>query len=201
MEADQNFARRTRGYWMVDGLPELIMGSFFLLFSILQTLLLVAPPNISGFVALLIPVLMVVCTLVSRFTLQKMKARLTYPRTGYVEYPKPKRWQQMLGAVIGFGIGLASMALLVNTQFSSAWLPLITGFTLAFAMIYLGFYMGTARFYLLAAFASALSICLSLLQIDGFLGASLVLAFAGVWLLVSGGVTLRRYLQRTQPQE
>lgn len=201
MEADQKFARRTRRYWMVDGLAELVMGSFFLLGGVLQLVSFVAPSNIRGFATILIPLLMMFGILVSRFGLHKVKARLTYPRSGYVEYRQPKRWQQMLGVLVGFGVGFALMPLLFNVQFSAAWLPIISGVAFALLMVGMGFYMGTARFYTLALFTSVLGILLYFLRINGFLGASLVIALTGVWLLVAGGITLRRYLQQTQVEE
>lgn len=201
MNTGSDLPRRTRRYWMVDGLPELLMGSLFLLAGVLQLVSLLAPSNIAGFAMLLVPLLMMVGTLFGRRVLHAVKARLTYPRTGYVEYPQPKRWQQVLGGLLGFGLGMALTALLFTVQFSATWIPVITGFTLALGMVYLGFYMGLTRFYILAVFASILGILLQFLRVDGFLGASSVMALMGVWLLIAGGITLYRYLQRTQAQE
>ncbi|WP_298404636.1 hypothetical protein [uncultured Chloroflexus sp.] len=42
-----DLSQRTRRYWMIDGLPELLIGSIFLFTGSVQLILLSAPANIA----------------------------------------------------------------------------------------------------------------------------------------------------------
>lgn len=195
MISTHNVTRQTRRYWMIDGLPELAIGVFTLLLAGIQALTKVAPPVIAGFATLGVALITVVFCVFVRWALHAVKARLTYPRTGYVEYQQPPRWQQTLGAVVGVILGAGLARLLFNTQLSAVWLPVITGLGLGLAMVWLGFYVGMARFYALALVLSMAGVGFWLAGINGFVGESLVMLIMGVWLLVSGGLTLSRYVQ------
>ena len=80
--------RKTRQYWFSDGIVEISVGGLFLFLGVyfyLQfslkagSLLLVALQL--GFVLLLVGGIYL-----SRFLVDKLKSRLTIPRTGYVSY-------------------------------------------------------------------------------------------------------------------
>lgn len=200
MGTQTEISRRTRRYWMVDGLAEIMMGCVMLLLSAAQLLALSVPAAIGGFARFLFPMVVLAIIPFQRRIINAVKTRITYPRTGYVEYPEPKRWHQLLGAILGFCIGAGLTLLLFYGQLSVSvsWLPLITGCSLALAMTYLAFYFGMPRFYGLALFAVVAGILLWYLHIDGFVAGSVVSALVSLWLLIAGGITLRRYLQQTQ---
>ncbi|OAN37112.1 hypothetical protein A6A03_05575 [Chloroflexus islandicus] len=193
-----DLSQRTRRYWMIDGLPELLIGSIFLFTGLAQLAPLVAPANIAGWANLLLPLVLLPLILLGRRILHALKMRITYPRTGYVAYHQPPRWQRALGGLAGIGVGIALANLTFNAQLAAAMMPALTGFTLAAGLGYLGAYLGMRRFYALAAFVAALGLLMYWMPIDGFLGASLVIAAAGVWMLIAGSVTLYHYLQHTQ---
>ncbi|WP_322495269.1 hypothetical protein [Chloroflexus sp.] len=98
----------------------------------------------------------------------------------------------------GIGVGIALVNLTFNVQLAVAVMPALTGFTLAAGLGYLGAYLGMRRCYALAAFVATVGILMDWMPIDGFLGASLVIAAAGAWMLIAGSVTLYHYLQHTQ---
>ncbi|MGC1106942.1 MAG: hypothetical protein WA876_10415 [Candidatus Acidiferrales bacterium] len=82
--------RRAWSYWFVDGLPNLLAGILCLLLA--GTLLLLAyhphthSPLVLTFVALAFGIYIVLCARL-RETLEWLKARITYIRTGYAAPP------------------------------------------------------------------------------------------------------------------
>ncbi|MCX7860920.1 MAG: hypothetical protein N2385_12565 [Chloroflexus sp.] len=201
MQPIPDLTRRTRRYWMIDGLAELMIGSIFLLTGVAQLAPLVVPAAIAGWVNLLLPLALILAILFSRQILHTLKARLTYPRTGYVAYRQPRLWQHVLGGLVGLGVGIALVNLTFDVRLATAWMPVIIGVTLAGGMTYLGAYLDLPRFYALAMFIASVGLLIHWLAFDGFLGASLVIIAAGAWMLVAGGITLYRYLQRTHVEE
>lgn len=193
-----DLSQRTRRYWMIDGLPELLIGSIFLFTGLVQLVPLVAPANIAGWANLLLPLALIPLILLGRRILHALKMRITYPRTGYVAYRQPPRWQRALGGLAGIGVGIALANLTFNVQLAEEWIPMLMGAILAAGLGYLGTYLGMRRFYALAAFVAAVGLLMYWMPIDGFLGASLVITAAGAWMLIAGGITLYHYLQHSQ---
>jgi hypothetical protein len=194
--------RHTRRYWLIDGLPELFMGGLFVLFSALQFTIRFLPASVAGWVQILIPVFIIVFALAGRPVIQAIKVRITYPHTGYVEYPKPTSVQQILGMLFGFVITALLLAWAATTPISMAMLPVLIGVLTAFMLLYLGFYLGAWRFYVMAALSVVISGGVMLLPIDGQAGYLLIFAIMGLVLLVSGAYTFRQYRRRyTTPEE
>lgn len=186
---------------MIDGLPELLIGSIFLFTGSVQLVLSAVPANIAAWANLLLPLALIPLILSGRTILHALKIRITYPRTGYVAYRQPPRWQRALGGLVGIGVGIALANLTFNVQLAEAWMPVLMGATLAAGLSYLGAYLGMRRFYALAAFVATLGIFMHRTPMNGFLGATLVIATAGAWMLISGSVTLYRYLKHTSIEE
>ncbi|MGB9737939.1 hypothetical protein [Chloroflexus sp.] len=191
--------QRIRRYWLIDGLPELLIGSIFLLTGLIQLIALVTPVGIAGWANLLLPCMMIPAMLWGRRFLHTLKMHITYPRTGYVSYRQPQLWQKALGGLVGIGTGIV-LTTWVQTQIVATWLPVLTGMTLAAGIGYFGVYLGMRRFYVLAVFIAVSSMLMDWLPIDPFLATSLVITTVGVWILVSGSITLYRYLRYTQTE-
>lgn len=196
-----NMSQHTRRYWMIDGLPELMMGGAFLVFSALQVLFRVLPPTLAGYAQILVPVLIVILLIAARPALQALKARTTYPHTGYVEYQQPSWRTQLLWGVVSFvGFG-ALFAWLTSVPLPMVWLPALTGALTALTMASLGQHLGLPRFYALAGFSLLVGIGVALLPIDGQLGFALVQGLTGLWLLVSGSLVFVTYRRTVRSQE
>src|SRR5512138_856027 len=103
--------QRVKRYWYTDGIGELIGGGMFLLLGLYFSLQqyfgdrsLVGALLQSGLVLFLI-----VAIFFGRRLINALKARLTYPRTGYVEYQaieKNKFWQRVLTMAIAMAIAM-----------------------------------------------------------------------------------------------
>lgn len=82
--------RRPKQYWNADGLPDLLFGFVWILWGIGFLLPELLPAgkwrSYYGWVSL---AFLVVSGYVANWAIKKLKQRLTFPRTGYVEWRKP----------------------------------------------------------------------------------------------------------------
>lgn len=178
---------RVYQYQNIDGLGELGFGAMWFYFGLTMSLYLLFPnvyPPLVSFVGLGVPLI--------GWGISKLKERVTYPRTGYAV----PRFPRYLIFVFGGGV------LLVTTLDALVWQsglmtllmqPLSLGLITACLLLWMG--GGLTRFYYLAAAAFLLGAGLTWYGTDPFLGVVLHSAALGLVLMVSGGVTLRRYLR------
>ncbi len=191
--------QRVKAYWYTDGWAEIIGGGVLILLGIFfagQGWL----PEDSLARALLAPALLLVLVAGSIATtriVSAMKARFTYPRTGYISYrvdPAHARKRRLAAGIVGavFAAVFVGFAVLVR---STAWVPAITGIAVGAILIYMkGQLSGLRRFYWLAALSTALGISLSFVQLPLDYCLAMYYCGMGVSFAASGGLVLRRYL-------
>ena len=141
--------------------------------------------------------------LLARWAVPRLKERLTYPRTGYVEYQRPVRSRRLARV---FMAGLLGFAITVLTAFLGRGLPerlwsFFIGLTLALAFAYLGARIGLPRFYALAGFSLLLGAAGSWLNLPDPWSAAFIFGLEGLAWLVCGALVLRHYLRSTRPLE
>lgn len=193
--------QRARQYWYVDGLNEiffgvlcLLLGIYFYLENILPQENLLRTFLEGSFVLLIVGSAFLVNKLVGA-----VKARLTYPRTGYVSYPYKSGKYRWLTALIAILIGGLIAWLLARAPVSFAWMPVFSGLVFSAVWLYLAYRIGLVRFYLLSAAALLIGLGLSLARIDNIPGLAAFYTLVSLAMFISGGVTLRTYLRQTQP--
>jgi hypothetical protein len=191
--------RRVKRYWYSDGIAEISVGGMFILLGLYFA--------VQGYfgeesrVSVILQVSMVLVMLAGFFAAQwlvnTLKARLTYPRTGYVGYrvkdndAKQRRYVVMAVAAM---IAIASMTL-INYIRDLDPMVLGTGFLIGVIFVVLhGKSSGVTRFYYLGGFSLLLGIALSLDSLSQAYNLGLFYGLLGVALLISGGLVLRRYL-------
>lgn len=191
--------RRVKRYWYSDGIAEISVGGMFILLGLYFA--------VQGYfgedstVSVILQVGMVLVMLAGFFATQwlvnTLKARLTYPRTGYVEYrvkdndAKQRRYVVMAVAAM---IAIASMVL-INYIRDLDSMVLGTGFLIGVIFVVLrGKSSGVTRFYFLGGFSLLIGIVLSFDNLSQAYNLGLFYGLLGVALLVSGGLVLRRYL-------
>ena len=191
--------RRIKRYWYSDGIAEISVGGMFILLGLYFA--------VQGYfgedstVSVILQVGMVLVMLAGFFVTQwlvnTLKARLTYPRTGYVEYrvkdndAKQRRYVVMAVAAM---IAIASMVL-INYIRDLDSMVLGTGFLIGVIFVVLrGKSSGVTRFYFLGGFSLLIGIVLSFDNLSQAYNLGLFYGLLGVALLVSGGLVLRRYL-------
>lgn len=191
--------QRVKRYWYSDGIAEISVGGMFLLLGLYF--------GVQGYfgegsvVSVILQVSMILVMLAGFFATQwlvnTLKSRLTYPRTGYVEYhvkdndAKQRRYVVIAVAAM---IAIASMVL-INYIRNLDSMVLGTGLMIGVIFVVLrGKSSGVTRFYYLGGLSLLLGIVLSLDSLSQAYNLGLFYGLLGVALLVSGGLTLRRYL-------
>ncbi len=195
--------RRPRQYWFADGLPEIAIGCIFLVTGLLISGQAAAPGGSpwKGLTSLAFPILIVGGMWLAQRLVAAAKARLTYPRTGYVAYPRPSRRRRVLSTVLGaVAGGLAAFMLLTATALTFRLSFLLQGLFVGLLMALIG--QGLVRFYVLGALAAILGISLAVAAIPEEPGTGIFYGLIGLALVISGVITLWRYLrQNPLPQE
>lgn len=194
---------RPQRYWYVDGLAEMAGGAVIFLIGLVYTVSGWLPQGLAR--GLLVGPGQIIVILgagwLARWAVPRLKERLTYPRTGYVEYQRPVRSRRLARV---FMVGLMGFAVSVLTAFLGRGLPerlwsFFIGLTLALAFAYLGARIGLRRFYALAGFSLLLGAAGSWLNLIDPWSAAFIFGLEGLAWLVCGALVLRHYLRSTRP--
>ncbi len=193
--------RRTWRYWYEDGLAEMALGAMFAALGLVFLAETLLPPGpfqaLLGMFGPLVAMLGV--GWLSGRAVKAAKARITYPRTGYVAYRRQKRGLNLvkrfaLGAAIGALVGaLAALPAL------HSWTPAVMGLIMGAIAIYGGYRLDLARFYALGAVSIAIGVATSLASLGEISGGGAYFIGTGLALVLSGVLGLWTYLRVTQP--
>jgi hypothetical protein len=216
----ESAGRRAAAYWFIDGLPEIFFGVLYLALGGIGLIwgFNLENPWMKG-VLLVVTLAFLLLFWKDRVILDYCKARLTYPRTGYVRppaEPEPALSDKLitLGTAPPFDWNVTSFRM--RTAFFFFLMSRLVNFTteilrvdgrwsvaMVMALVALGVYAGNLRDAHAYSWQSALAIALA-----GLLSAAvevpprsrqfIPLLIGGVWLLAHGVPTLVRYL-RTDP--
>ncbi len=199
----QSNLNRPQRYWYVDGLAEITGGSIILLIGLSYALGGLLPVGLPRAILIGPGQMIVILTAVwlSRRVLRSWKERLTYPRTGYVEYRQPsgsKNWSRFLL------VGLLAMAVSIVVTLLGQGLPeqvwpAFTGLMLGLAIAYLGARIGLRRFYIVAIFSMLLGVMICWLNPPYPWAYSMLFGLEGLAWIVCGAFVLRHYLRTTRP--
>lgn len=192
--------KHTQQYWYIDGISELgggvtlfLVGAFYLALELL-------PPSplravLTGFFQ---PVIILALIFGTRYAVRKLKEKITYPRSGYVQYRErtsKRRW--FVAVVSGAVAALTTIGItLVSDWVSVAVIPVICGFFISLLEFYIGSMIGVARFYWLAAIPLITGISLSLIGVSDQMAIAVLLGITGLIWMVSGIFVLVAYLKR-----
>ena len=193
--------QRTRQYWFADGLVELsvggtfiILGLYFYIQSILPSESLVLLAVQAGFVFLLFGVIFL-----SRYVVNRFKPHLTFPRTGYVSYNRASKKHRIVSAGIAIFIAALNIALFLTTPLSLNWIPAITGLVVGTIWLISAFRVGLLRFYLQSILSLLMGVGLFLARLETYQSLALYYTVMGLVLILSGGLTLIKYLRQNPP--
>ncbi|GAP09087.1 hypothetical protein BECAL_00226 [Bellilinea caldifistulae] len=191
--------KRTRRYWYEDGLSEMAAGAVILLMALINlAIALLAPAGWKGWLSAVgLPVMVIGGGVLARLLVARLKERLTYPRTGYIRYPRPKPTRRFLSA--GIAIGVALIVTIMSAWFSAAQterlIPALTGLLTAILILSIGASIGLVRFYLLAVWQFGFGLLGSRLNLPAPYDLVLFFGALGIGLFISGGITLLGYLR------
>lgn len=193
--------RRVRRYWYTDGIGELIGGGMFILMGVYFALqqLLGQNSTLGGILQAGLILVLIGGMYVSRRLINALKTRVTYPRTGYVEYQVDERnmKRRRIGvAVLAFVISALTMVIVrLFESFDS--IVLVTGVAVGLMLVFLrAKSAGLARFYVLGAVSVLLGLLLSVSKLPNGYSLGLFYGLMGMCFMLSGGLTLHRYLEQ-----
>jgi hypothetical protein len=192
--------QRVKRYWFKDGLGELVGGGMMLLIGLFFAGQKWLPQGSMGRTLLQssLTVLLIGGALAMRWLVNKLKTRLTYPRTGYVEYePGPKNTPSRRVFMAGIAISVSALLVIFGRSFGSFnWLPGFTGLLFGVVFIILRARSnGVGRFYVLGTFCVILGMALSFSGLPMGYSLGLFYGLTGIVSMVSGGMTLISYLR------
>lgn len=191
--------QRVKRYWFTDGLAELIGGGMFILLGVYFSMQELLGQNslVGGILQASLVLLMIAGAYASRRLVNSLKTRITYPRTGYVEYPankKETRSRLILVVILAASISALSMAFIRLFQSFDSMVA-VTGFVVGMVLVLLrAKASGLARFYILGAVSMILGFVLSVSGLANGHSLGLFYSLMGLCFLISGGLTLKHYL-------
>jgi len=191
--------QRVKRYWFKDGIGELAGGGLFVVLGLYFSGHEWLPPNSLARTLLDSSLILVLIggIFITRWLINLLKTRLTYPRTGYVEYfPSQKNTpsRRILTAVIAMGVSLL-LVLFGRFVGSSNWIPGFTGLIAGVIFIMTQARGGEGRFYILGGFSIILGLALSFSGLSESYSLGLFYGLVGIAAVISGGLTLARYLR------
>jgi hypothetical protein len=192
--------QRVKRYWFSDGIGELAGGGIFILLSIYFGIPQYLGENapLGGILQSSLVLVMVGGIFMVRWLVTALKTRLTYPRTGYVEYRVDKD-QGLRRRVLTMAFAMAIaflMVLLANSIRLVDSTVLMTGFVVGVVFILLrGKSYGVQRFYFLGAVSVIVGSALSFSRLPNGCNLAVFYAVMGLLVMSSGGVVLFRYLR------
>jgi hypothetical protein len=199
--------QRVKRYWFSDGIAELSGGVMFLLLGIYFALqqFLGQDSTVGGLLQAGLALMMIGGAYISRRMVNSLKTRITYPRTGYVEYqtdPKAARSRPILVMLLAFAVSALSIAFVRMFQSFDSMVA-VTGVVVGMILVLLRAKVsGLARFYILGAVSMILGILLSVSGLPNGYSLGLFYGLMGVFFMISGGLTLQHYLSENPlPEE
>jgi len=192
--------RRVNRYWYSDGIGELIGGGVFFLLAAYFALqqFLGEQSFVGGLLQAGLILALIGVMYIGRRVVNTLKARITYPRTGYVEYRADAR-NANLRRVLALltGMAVAALSVFVANRFNMIdGMVAVTGVLVAIIfMVKQGWISRLGRFFYLSAVSLVSG---GILSVSGFprgYNLGLFYALMGVALALSGGLTLKNYLR------
>jgi hypothetical protein len=188
-------------YFYVDGTFEFGFG---LLCLTLATFLYLET-HLQGWLAVLLDASLILVMIGAGWLVRRLigwlKENVTYPRTGFVTYPRKQGLKRGIRLTLAMAVGglVAGGAAVLATRAEGrfAVMPVISGLLLGLVMVILGWRARLPRFYFLAALSAAGGLALGWSGLGDNTAITLYYLAFSLVLFVSGGLTLWTYLRST----
>jgi len=201
----QGLLRRAHRYWFEDGLPEMAIGLLFGLLGLYFALrgATALHDGLNRAVSIGGILLIVAYALLLNRLVMLAKERITFPRTGYVSYRPSSALRRVVSTATSVGVALATVwgaAYLARSHGESVdvWQPLVAGFFIGLAFLYLGRRLSLIRFYGHGLFSGMWGALVVVSSIDAASGGVAYFGGVGTVLVFSGVLQLGAYLRSTE---
>lgn len=197
--------QRVKRYWYVDGFGELVGGGGMCL--ILAIYFAVSEyvgdeSRLGGVLSSTMALVLISGFFVVRRLINAVKERVTYPRTGYVEYPEMKnKVPSAIFAAIGGGL-LGGIIVSLVRRFETVD-ALVATSGIVMSLILAGKQLwstGVRRFYVLSLAALVYGLALTNSGLPRGYNLGLFYGLMSVSFMISGGLTLKKYLDENPLQ-
>jgi MFS family permease len=204
----ENTLNRAYAHWLKDGLFEIGLGILFAGVGTLRALIHFAGEKSAAYYWLTAGLLVFMIGVAwggKRFG-EALKARITYPRTGYTAFkPYSFNYKSILAilalfifaGILGGMLGMLSTQ--PNQQKIGIFVPIGQGIVGALIFTYAAQRVEVKRLYYLAAFSIGIGLLIGALGVGIVLGGSFFYLSIGLALIVSGCVALVQFLRKHQP--
>jgi hypothetical protein len=194
---------RTRQYWYIDGFSEVLTGLIFLLLGTINVFSGIYPPSLGSAVTVGVgyPLVILVGTFGGRKWVKSLKEKITFPRTGYVKYIQPERSSRAKRIVTVFFVAImvSIITMVISRDLDPFWVVFGTGLIIAAFIAYMAIQIPLNRFILLAIWVVIVSLISAKALVPEDIQMGILLVGSGIGWLVSGGLTLLRYMKETKP--
>ena len=199
---------RAQRYWYRDGLTEIPLGIVQLLLSGSDLIVALGNRTSSWYmpVNLIYAVLIVALAVFASRIMAAVRERITYPRSGYVDYGESVRKRRIgLGMVLVLLVavtGVLGLRYAGRAGFDPArlvqWTPAVCGLTTGALGLYVTVRYGLPRFIVVGVLAIIQGVVVCM-EYTARLAMAIWLAGIGCAWLCSGGITLWSYLRTAPP--
>ncbi len=200
---DNNFhdvEQRVQRYWYTDGIGELIGGAMFILLGLYFCFQQYFGDRSSVGMILQssLVIFMAIAVFWGRRLINALKIRLTYPRTGYVEYPTPDKhrfWRRVLTMAVAMAVAMFMVVISRKVNAIDSTVVVTGALVAVILLVKQGWSSSMPRFYFLSAISLILGLALSVSGLPTGYNLTAFYGLMGIAFAISGGWTLRRYLQ------
>lgn len=204
----ENMLNRAYAHWLEDGIFEIGFGILLAGVGTLRAIIHFARENSAAYYWLSAGLLLFMIGFGwgSKRIGEALKARITYPRTGFLAFKPPTysyksilAWLVLLilGGILGAMVGV--LASQPDQKQAGVFVPITQGIvgTLAFTIAAQRFEI--KRYYYLAAISIGLGLAIGALGIGVVLGLSFFYLSIGLAMIVTGGLALGQFLRSHEP--
>ena len=192
----QQAIQRPQLYWNRDGIPEIVMGALWIVWSVTVALPVLFPRSR---IAMITFGIFVVTIVLSGVFMGRVivwwKERVTFPRTGYFEPRKPKNSHKLAAWAAAVIVAIAfAMVVRFSGPSIREWLPASMGVVISLVLLRLGWRMESRRLMSLSPMVAAAAFATLPLG-GGEISTSAVLLCAGLICVIDGMMVHRSYLK------
>lgn len=191
-----DLARRPQKYWTADGLPELVMGALWILWGTAWLVGEALPRGSANVYWMVVPVLLAASAAVAVRVIKSLKARVTFPRTGYVEWKEPSVAARLATAVVAMVAAAILTGVVLTTDSGSGRnTPVILGVLLSLAFLVASVRQRAPHLLALAGVALALGLGVGTIA-EGWTAANWVFVGIGAASSLAGALRLASFISR-----
>jgi hypothetical protein len=196
--------KRTRRYWLDDGVTEIAAGLAFLIVALylLAEHALRGTPR-GGLFSIAFPILVIVLAAAGQRAVRAVKDRYVHPRTGFVSFARPHApiWARVAAALLAFLIAMLIVLFASHAPALRNWIPALEGGILAAGFLFASRQADIVRFPVEGLLCAVGGILLSMMPLSFEVAVALLFAWLGAVLISGGLIGFVGYLRRVPPPE